>query len=227
MSSNIVNSIEGESLMSLDIQKLINSDFYIKNSVFYNKETKKHIHISNRNRIVFDTTVVTSKTLDIIKDFENKDSAIAHASLISNIHFSTLDNLWKQEILEQWKEILSITKQIKIDSMYSFLIIALPGCQIETHQHTDISKQTLTFRYIHKDCKKSENTPYIKLFNNDKILHLNDSFLPKSYFTFTDDKPHNASINELSFFWSFDYPDYLDLSNVDFGPFKKYEFLES
>lgn len=209
--------------MTLDIQKFKNSDFFKKNAQSYNIVDKKNISSHNQNWLILDATSITLTKLSNYKCY-NQNTSTIRAGLFANLRYSDLDCSWQNEIIKQWKEVTEITNNIISDYIISTLVITLPPTSIEPHKHFDLTKQTITFRFIYDSEVVEEVSPSVYLLEDQTQLRLDDYLSPKSYFSIRDNKMHGAKINRLTFFWLFDYPQYIDHSSIDFGEFKYCEF---
>lgn len=208
--------------MTLDIQKFKNSNFFRKNAQSYNAAEKK-IYFHNQNLLILDATSINLDKLNNYKCY-NQNTVSIRAGLFANLRYSDLDHSWQNEIINQWKEVTKITNNINLDYIISTLVITLPSTTVDPHKHFDLTKQTITFRFIY-DCEIAENvSPSVYILEEQKKLSLEDYDTAKSFFSIRDNKIHGAKINKLTFFWLFDYPDYVDIDNVDFGEFKYCEF---
>lgn len=212
--------------MTLKLENLINSDFWIKHSNYYDIDSKSSKHVLNRTWIAFDTNLVTDDNLNHLDIVYNKlwTSTFYQSELYGSIRTSILPLDWKKEILTQWRDILSIIKTLEKTPVWSALTICTPGSEVGKHIHHFDIKQSLTFCFSYFN--DSEKQSYFHLYDNDnnKIKTISVS-QDRSVFTWKDNLPHSAHANSLCFFWLYDFSEHIDLDETKFTKFAKLNTL--
>jgi hypothetical protein len=205
---------------------LINSLFFKKGEIVFGPEGPT---LRTNKIAIYDTAAYSINESILDRDVDNSPmiETRVYTSLFYNLIYSTLLKGVKQKIVYQWTSTIKVIKQIGINPRSSFLMVSIGGSYASKHKHDPTVKQTLTFKFEFPEFTDSlYRDDAINLYNeNDVITHrLLTGKTNKSVFVIKENMKHDAHSKCLKFFWIYDFDEYLDLSNIDFGDFEFVEF---
>jgi hypothetical protein len=205
----------------LDFEGFLSSPFCRKGSLSMTRPRFEPL-FRNNGVIQFESTVFTKHDVSkiVMNQFVNgKDSPNIWPALYYNLLAAQTIGPFKTLIQNQWTETLDVISKIDAQSVSSFFLIIKPGGGLSKHIHSPKIKQTITFKYNFDflDMNSKVEKSYVKLFEEEQTQIMFDETLDKVIFTMLDNTPHEAMCKNLSFFWIYDFEEYIEFpTNHDF-----------
>jgi len=221
--------------MENNLDNLKNSWFFKFGQIHFDPRTsnQNELNIKHTAHSSWDTTFVTTDSLDKIKDFDIKHGHVAiRPHLFFYLQHTRVPDNFNKLILKQWTEVNDILSKFAVKPRDSTFFMVPPGADLGTHSHPDWTKQILTFVYSFFDDQavaQSDAAFYIsdQELNGKTIDYFSGPNVPESatYYkfplehkiclTFKNNPWHGVTNDNIfRFYWVHNFDDYLP-SDID------------